>query len=269
MTADYARERAEPGRMSGPSEKAVHPMSGLINGVIVRLTLRATLSRKRALLFALPAIVLIVISALLAATAHSPVWPPEFLGTVGFSLVIPLTALIIGGSVLGGEIEDGSIVHLLATPVSRLSVILSKYLVAVMLTVAFAAIPEYLAGAIAKGPSNSLTIGLFVGALAASVMYNALFVMLTAVFSPGRALAFGLLYVLLWEGLLANLVSGVRLLSIGHYALAIANSIAHSSALKAQLTLSTGIILGVIVTILTLMLAVRRLSSFSIKGDLI
>ncbi len=30
--------------------------------------------------------------------------------------------------------------------------------------------------------------------------------MATAVFSPGRALALGLLYVLLWEGLLAGLV---------------------------------------------------------------
>ena len=45
-------------------------------------------------------------------------------------MVLPLTALIIGTSVLGAEIEDGSIVHLLATPVRRASVIASKYLVA-------------------------------------------------------------------------------------------------------------------------------------------
>jgi ABC-2 type transport system permease protein len=249
------------------NERTVHQMSGPLNGVIMRLTLRATMSRKRALLFALPAVILIGISALLTATTDSLLWPPEILGTVGF-LILALTALIIGGSVIGAEIEDGSIVHLLATPVSRRTVVLSKYVVAVGLTVAFAAVPEYLAGAIAKGPANSLTIGLLIGALAGSVMYNALFVMLTAVFSPSRALAIGLLYVLAWEGLLANLVPGVGLLSIDHYSLAIANSIAHVSALNANLTVGTAVGMGTAVTVVALVLAVSRLSSFSIKGDI-
>lgn len=241
-------------------------MTGLFNGVIIRLTLRATISRKRALLFALPAIVLIGISAALKATAKSPVWPPEVLGTVGY-LVLALTSLIIGGSVVGGEVEDGSILHLLATPVSRRSVILSKYLVAVGLTIAFAVVPEYLAGAIATGPGSSLAIGLAVGAVVGALIYNALFIMLTAVASPARALAFGLLYVLLWEGLLTNLVRGVGLLSVEHYSLAVANAFAHNSALNANLTLGTGIGMGVAVTVIALALAVSRLSAFSIKGD--
>ncbi len=252
----------------GPRQKAVHPMSGLFNGVVIRLTLRGSVSRKRALLFAIPGLILIVVSALLKANATGSSWPPVFLGQFGFSVIIPLTALLVGSSVLGAEIEDGSIVHLLATPVSRLSVVLGKYVVAVGLTVLFAAVPEYLAGAIAKGPANKLTIGLFVGALAGAVMYNALFVMLTALVSPGRALAFGLVYVLLWEGLLANLVAGVRLLSIGHYALAIANSIAHNSTLNASLNVGTGIGMGIVVTAAALAIAVNRLSAFSIKGDI-
>ncbi len=244
----------------------MHPMTGLFNGVIVRLTLRATMSRKRASLFALPAILLIGISALLKATAHGTAWPPVILGQVGY-LILALTALIIGGSVIGAEVEDGSIVHLLATPVPRRTVVLSKYVVAVGLTIAFAAVPEYLAGAIATGAGSKLAIGLFVGAVAGSFFYNALFVMLTAVFSPGRALAFGLLYVLLWEGLLASLVGGVALLSAEHYSLAIANSIGHDSALHANLTAGTGIGMGVVVSVAALVLAVNRLSAFSIKGD--
>jgi ABC-2 type transport system permease protein len=241
-------------------------MSGLLNGVIIRLTLRATLSRKRALLFAAPAILLIGISALLKATVRSTAWPPVFLGQVGY-LVLALTALIVGGSVLGAEIEDGSILHLLATPVSRRVVVLSKYVVAVGLTMAFAAVPEYLAGAVATGPASKLAIGLFAGALAGSLVYNALFVALTAAFSPSRALAIGLVYVLLWEGLMASLVPGVGLLSAEHYGLAVANSIAHTSTLNANLTLGTGIGMGAVVTIVALVLAVNRLAAFSIKGD--
>ncbi|MBO0832482.1 MAG: ABC transporter permease [Actinobacteria bacterium] len=248
------------------TEGPVRTMDGLLNGVVMRLTLRATLGRKRAVLFALPAIVLIALTALLAKTADSPVWPPEFLGTVGL-LVVALTSLLIGSSVLGGEVEDGSIVHLLATPVSRRSVVLSKYAVAVLLTWLFAALPLYVAGVIAKGAGNSLTIGLFVGALAGTAIYVALFVLLTASFSPGRALAIGLLYVLLWEGLLANLVPGVGLLSVEHYALGIANSIAHNNALHANVNTGTGIGMGAAVVVVALVVAIRRLSAFSVKGD--
>ena len=242
-------------------------MSGPINGVVLRLTLRATLSRKRALLFAIPAIILIGLSWLLTATAHGNGWQPVLLGTFGYSIILALTALLVGGSVLGAEIEDGSIVHLLATPVSRRSVVLTKYLLAVGLTIVFAAVPEYLAGAIASGPGSKLAIGLLVGALAGSFIYNALFLMLTAAFSPGRALALGLLYVLVWEGLLANLVPGVGLLSAGHYSLAIANSIAHNGALHANLTTGTAVGMGLIVTVAAVVLAAQRLSVFSIKGD--
>ena len=242
------------------------PMPGLLNVDIIKLTLRAAMGRRRALLFALPAIILIGVSALLKAKAHGTLWPPEILGTVGY-LILALTALIVGGSVLGADIDDGSILHLLATPVKRRTLVVSKYLVAVVLTIVFAAVPEYVAGAIATGASSGLAVGLFVGALAGAVIYNSLFVMLTAVFSPGQALAIGLLYVLLWEGLLASLVPGVSLLSAGHYSLAVANSIAHNSALHAYLNLGTGIGMGLVMTVASLAFASITLSAFNVTGD--
>src|SRR5258708_21678910 len=136
------------------NERAVHPMSGPINSVVLRLTLRVTLSRKRALLFAIPAVVLIGLSLLLTKTANGNGWQPVFLGTFGYTVILALTALLVGGSVLGAEGEDGSIVHLLATPVSRRSVVLTKYLVAVGLTFVLAAVPRDLACALASGPGR-------------------------------------------------------------------------------------------------------------------
>jgi ABC-2 type transport system permease protein len=240
-------------------------MLGPLNGVVISLTFRATIGRKRALLFAIPPVLLIAISALLTATARSGSWQAEFLGDFGFSVVLPLTALIIGTSVLGAEIDDGSVVHLLATPVPRSQVVLSKFLVAAALTIVFGAVPEYLAAVIAKGPTNSLAVGLLAGALVASVVYNAIFVMLSVLTS--RAIAAGLLYLLVWEGLLANLVSGVGLLSVSQYSLSVANAIAHNSQLHAHLGLGTAVVMGVIVTVLALVVCTRRLSAFSITGD--
>jgi ABC-2 type transport system permease protein len=96
-------------------------------------------------------------------------------------------------------------------------------------------------------------------------MYNAIFVMISVVTT--RAIAVGLLYALIWEGLLANLVAGARLLSVGQYSLGIANSIAHDPSLNAALSLSTAIGLGLAVTAVSLVVAARRLASFSIKGE--
>ncbi|MGD0686248.1 MAG: ABC transporter permease, partial [Streptosporangiaceae bacterium] len=95
-------------------------MSGIVNGTVARITFRATMGRKRAFLFAIPPAILLLVTVLLKiARPERAAWPADILGVFGFSVVLPLTALIIGTSVLGAEIDDGSIVHLLATPVRR------------------------------------------------------------------------------------------------------------------------------------------------------
>ena len=241
-------------------------MDVAFNKVVASLTLRAVFGRKRALLFAIPPLILILITLVLkAARPPGAPWPARILGDFGFSVILPLTALIIGTSVLGAEIDDGSIVHLLATPVRRSSVIMTKFAVGAVLTMAFVAVPELAAGLIATGGGSKLAFGLFVGALVGSVIYNAVFVMLSVLTT--RAIAVGLLYVLIWEAVLGNFVSGARLLSVEQYSLGVANAIAHDAALNAGLTLSTALIMGVIVTVAALVFATRRLSEFSLKGD--
>ena len=233
---------------------------------VASITLRATMGRKRVFLFALPPLILLVITAALkVANPPGTAWPSHILGDFGFVVILPLTALIIGTSVLGAEIDDGSLVHLLATPVSRLTVVISKFAVAAVLTMAFVAVPELVAGLIATGGATKLAIGLFVGALAGSVIYNAVFVMISVLTT--RAIAVGLLYLLIWEGVLATFASGARVLSVGQYSLAIANAIAHDGELNAHLGLGTALVMGTIVTAGTLTLAVRRLAAFSLKGD--
>jgi ABC-2 type transport system permease protein len=264
-------------------------MSGLFNPTVAWITTRATLGRRRALLFALPAVILIFVTlALELSRPPSRPWPSHVLGTFGFTVLLPLTALIIGSSVLGAEIDDGSAIHLLATPVRRSSVIFTKFLVATGLTIIFAAVPELIAALISGGgstepvvhitPNGPVTVtpaavinntdfavGLFVGALVGAVIYNAIFIMVSV--ATTRAIAVGLLYVLIWEVLLSNFVSGARLLSVGHYSLGIANGIAHDPTLNAGLTLGVSVVMGVIVTVLALVLAINLLSSFTLKGE--
>src|SRR6202023_1390339 len=117
----------------------------------------------------------------------------------------------------------------------------------------FVAVHELIAGMIATGGAGRLAFGLFVRALAGSVSYKALFVMLSVLST--REIAVGLLCVLIWEAVLGNFVSGARLLSVEQYSLGIANATARYSALNAGLSLSTALLMGEIVTAGTLVLA--------------
>jgi hypothetical protein len=73
--------------------------------------------------------------------------------------------------------------------------------------------------------------------------------------------------VLIWEGLLGNLVGGAHILSVAHYSLGVANAVYPDSALRAGLSLSTSLIFGVLVTVGALVPATRRLSAFAIEGE--
>jgi ABC-2 type transport system permease protein len=237
----------------------------MFNPTVAMLTLRATVGRRRALLFAVPAVILIVLTLVLRASRPpGALWPDHLLGDFGFSVLLPLTALIIGTGVLGAEIDDGSAIHLLATPVRRSAVVFTKFAVAAALTMLFAAVPELVAGLLAPN-SGKLALALFTGAVVGSVIYAAVFVMASVLTT--RAIALGLLYVLIWEGLLGNLVGGARILSVAHYSLGVANAIYPDTNLNAGLSLSTSVILGIIVTVGALILATRRLSAFAIKGE--
>jgi ABC-2 type transport system permease protein len=237
----------------------------MFNPTVASLTLRATVGRRRAVLFALPAVILILLTLILRASRPpGATWPEVLLGDFGFSVLLPLTALVIGTGVLGAEIDDGSAIHLLATPVRRSEVVVTKFAVSAGLTALFAAVPELIAVLIAPN-SGKLALALFVGALVGSVVYSAVFVTLSVL--TGRAIAFGLLYVLVWEGLLSNFVGGARILSIAHYSLGVANAIDANPNLHAGLGLGTSVVLGAVVTVGALVIASRRLAAFAIKGE--
>jgi len=77
------------------------------------MTFRALLGRRRILLL-LPMPVLLLIGLSLIVRAQGAdvfTWGPIVLGQLGIGVILPLTALIVGSSVLGLEIEDGTITH--------------------------------------------------------------------------------------------------------------------------------------------------------------
>ena len=237
----------------------------MVNSTVTWITFRALFGRRRALLFALPALILVVLTlGLKSAHGTNSDWPAILLGEAGIGAVVPLTALLVGTSVLGSEIDDNSVLHLLATPVSRRSVILSKTAVSAAVTVLFAAVPVLLAGLIAAGP-HSLAFGCFLGSILGAIVYSCLFVLISA--AVQHPIAYALAYVALWEGLISNLVSGAKFLSVEQWSLGIAHAVSHNPNLNSHLTLTPSLVLAVIAAVASVVYATERLSAFTLRAD--
>jgi ABC-2 type transport system permease protein len=235
------------------------------NPTVARVTLRGLLGRRRVLLLLPPALLLIALVIPVRNSSDVDRWTVNIVGELGVGVILPLAALILGTSVLGSEIDDGSIIQLLTKPLPRLEIVLTKWLVAFAVTVLFTAVPVFLASVVATGELGGLTLGFTVGAIAEAAVYCAIFVALGLL--TRRAVAVGLVYVLLWEGLLADLLAGTRVFSVQQYAMRFADSIAASTALEARVSLLVAVIMSIVITVLGLAVAAERLRSFSLKGD--
>ena len=193
-----------------------------MNPTIAMLTLRTLLGRRRAwLLVALPA-VLVVLSLVLRLTVdeHGRLEAAaHILGVLGLATVVPLLGLIAGTGAIGGEIDDGSIVYLLAKPVNRHSIVLTKLAVAAGLVSVLGALPVLVAGWVLVGGRDRLAVGYALGALVAGVAYCAVFLLLSVL--TRNAVVIGLIYALVWETAIGSVVPGAQTLSIQQWSLAL------------------------------------------------
>lgn len=239
-------------------------MTGVFNPTIARITLRALIGRRRFLLL-LPLPLLVVGLAALALSLGAE---PKDLGDsvivgLGIGVALPIMALIVGAGVLGSEIDDGTVAHILAKPVPRSEIILSKLVVAVVVTAVTVGVPMYVVGLLAG--SSRLALGLAVGTLLGALAYNALFLALSLV--TRRPVLLGLIYVLVWEGLLTNLLSGTRVLAIQQYVLTVADRIAPTDLLTSDVSLSVSLGMTFVFVVGATLLSIDRLRSFSVVGE--
>ena len=239
--------------------------------VIARITLRQLLSRRRTLLLLLLGGVLVLaagIFRLAGEEARALHFTSGLLSSLGIGTLMPLVALIFGTGAIGAEIEDGTAIFLLAKPISRATVVLTKLAVAAVCSAALTCGPMLLAGLIAAGGlGEGLVPGMVAGAAIGSLLYCSVFVAVSLV--TGRALVFGLAYVLIWEGLLAGLFVGTRTFSIRQVTLALADAIGGIPAdlFDAKLSLGTALVVGLAILVVATAIAIRRLGAFEISGE--
>ncbi|MCK9517802.1 MAG: ABC transporter permease [Dehalococcoidia bacterium] len=266
-----------------------------MNPVIIELTLRQLISKRRTLMLVLAALipVLIAVAYRLAAdtdftisqdgihSAHQEWAASTLLANLVLATLLPLAALVFGTAALGSEIEDGTAVYLLSKPIPRWKVLVSKLLVAWLITAAFITAVTVAGGAIALagqpteltrssgdvinvGSGYGIIFGFAVATIVGSLVYAAVFVSLSV--ATSRALVVGLIYVFLWEGVVTRLFTGTRVFSVRQYTFALAEELSGVApgVFEARLGFSAAVLMVVLVTAAAVWYGVQRLQRFEI-----
>ncbi|GAA4754171.1 ABC transporter permease [Nocardioides endophyticus] len=237
----------------------------MISRTIVRLGVRSVFGRRRGvLLFVLP-LVLLALSVLVRVLVGQDATGSEHvLYRLGLIVIVPLVALLATSGLLAPEIDDGSISYLLAKPISRHTIVSSKLVVSVACVLVFGAIPMLVAGLILRADEPSFAVGFAVASLVGGTAYCALFALLSVL--TRHAVVLGLVYLLVWEGLLGGLLDGVRWLSITRWSGEMVDRVADLTLVD-NLPLTYAVIAAAVVIGGGTWLTGRRLRAFNLTGD--
>jgi ABC-2 type transport system permease protein len=258
-----------PGPDSGSRTAGAVPVrSGpaVFHPTVARLTYRALLGRRRALLlFALPLLLLVISAAVRALSGADDSTANDILQGFALSAMVPLVGVIAGTGAIGPEIDDGAIVYLLAKPIRRSTIIATKLIVAIGVVAAFSAIPTLVAGYILNGNGQNVAVAFGVAAAVASVAYAAIFLMLGVI--TRHAVIVGLVYALVWESVIGNVVPGARTLSVQQWALAVAQKMSDGGIVSSDVGLPTAVVLLAVVTAAATWFAARKLRTLKLAGE--
>jgi len=178
-----------------------------------RMLLRGQLTRGRLVGLGVLGAVSILLAAVSRGASSGESAAVELLATYSIGLFIPLACLILATPMLGNLVEDRLLVYLWLKPVPRWHLAVAAYAAVVAVLLPVVAIPITLSVAITG--FGDLVVPAVLASVLGVLAYGAVYLFLGIRFSWGLWL--GLLYLVLWENVLARLSNGMARLSIRSY----------------------------------------------------
>ena len=194
---------------------------------IFRLTLRQLLGRWRVLLIvflaSLPTLIVLLVKW---QDPENAVYNQEFVqGMIDAMIVggiMPIVTMTVAAAAFGNELEDRTLYYLVLKPVSRVHIVFAKLIATLVLAAPVVVASGVVATALVGADAGAvLTVG--IALLAGVAAYASIFTW-AGLITP-RALSYGLVYVLVWEGILSSFLTGVRYLSVRGYTLSLLHGI--------------------------------------------
>ena len=200
--------------------------------------------------------------------------------------VLPIATLILATSAFGNELEDRTLPYLTLKPVSRLRIVLEKWLGVVLVgipVILFGQVATAIILAFADGNdtevryaadprfadripdfTSAIWPALAAGAVGV-VMFASVFLLLSLYVQ--RALLAGIFYAFVWESLLGRYLSGIRIVSVKQYVQSIFTRLLDDPniTIKNPFQLDSALIVAAVTAVVCLALATRRLRRINLE----
>ena len=186
------------------------------------LTLRQLSGRWRILIMTVLAALPVAIVSLMMQDNNAPSVTEFEIAVLGAMLagsIAPLVVLAIAVPAFANEVEDRTLANLTLSPLPRWQIVVPKLLAAITVAAPFVAASALISSYLAYLGDAVAVAAVTISALVGVALYASVFTWLGLVST--QAIGVGLLYIVLWEGFFSGFVSGVRLLSIRHYAISL------------------------------------------------
>lgn len=177
---------------------------------------------------------------------------------LGLAGVVPVVALVFGGASIGDLRDDKTLVYLWLRPMDRWPIVIGAALAALTLAAPITMIPLLVAAAL-TGVGGGLVGATAVASAVGLVAYVALFTLLGTWLK--RYIVWGLAYILIWEGFVAQAGIGVARFAIRRYTRSILVEMSDSDAFSADFGLTMSIVVPLVAAVVALIVASWRLGA--------
>ncbi|HWV36692.1 MAG TPA: ABC transporter permease subunit [Thermomicrobiales bacterium] len=191
-----------------------------------------------------------------------------YLGLFAATL-LPLATLVLATAAFGDELEDRTLQYLTLKPISRLQIVLAKFIAVLLVTVPIVWIGLMLTWAVAAwghlGDNTDLIWPMFAGSLVGVLGFGSLFMLVSLLIH--RALLVGIFYVFIWETALSRYLTGIRTISIKHYTQSMFVRLADDRLFRIDSVAATSTIVATVVgiVVVSLGLATWRLRRMNLE----
>lgn len=227
-------------------------------GLSYRVVLRQLTSRARIIALTLLALLAPIAGSALGSADASLDDAVSLVAGVGLGVVLPVVCLVFGGAAIGDLREDKTLVYLWLRPMDRWPLAVGAAAAATTIAAPITIVPIVLA-AVLTGAGNGIVAGTVLAAVVGVIAYIAVFTLFGVWLK--RFIVWGLAYILIWEGFIAQAGPGVARLAIRKYTRSILVDRTGAELDLADFSITVGIVVPVLVAIGALALASWRLGS--------
>jgi len=237
--------------MTLPADAVREPLSAHVApttaiALSYRVVLRQLTSRSRIIGLTLLALVAPISAFALGSADASLDDAVQLIASVGLGLVLPVVSLVFAGAAIGDLRDDKTLVYLWLRPMDRWPIVVGAALAAGTLAAPITIIPIVLA-AVATGAGNGIVAGSLLAATVGLVAYVGVFTLFGVWLR--RFIVWGLAYILIWEGFIAQAGAGVARVALRKYTRSILVDRTGADLDLADFTTATAVIVPLVVAV--------------------